>query len=107
MKQSKRIPRKRSKPRRGRPELFFRRKREESWPSISRRMRLKWWNSGRHECGICHNTIFYFRDMVPDHIIPGKMGGCKDHSESNLQPAHSWCNLEKGSKRNFTLKEKA
>lgn len=90
--------------RRERPELFFQREKQETWPEISLRMRLKWWDEADSEpllCGICGEEIFHFHDLVPDHIVPGKMGGCKDHSESNLQPAHSLCNLEKGSKRNF------
>jgi hypothetical protein len=65
-------------------------------------MRLKWWDEADSEpllCGICDEEIHHFEDLVPDHIQPGKMGGCKDHSESNLQPAHWWCNNEKGSKR--------
>lgn len=96
----------REKPRRERPELFFKpEKTEESWPSISLRVRTKWWNEqyGQLRCGICGGKIYLWDDLVPDHIEPGKMGGCKDHSESNLQPAHSWCNLEKGSKRNFRV----
>lgn len=53
-------------------------------------------------CGICALPIVDCRDVVPDHIEPKGMGGARaDDGEngSNLQPAHSRCNLEKGSKR--------
>lgn len=60
----------------------------------------RWWNEGRRTCGICHERIESFEDMVPDHVEPGY---AKSEDESNLQPAHSLCNLEKGSQRNFTI----
>jgi 5-methylcytosine-specific restriction endonuclease McrA len=53
-------------------------------------------------CGICGKQIEDYRDVVPDHKEPKGMGGARadDGLEgSNLQPAHSKCNLEKGSKR--------
>lgn len=53
-------------------------------------------------CGICGLVIRAFDDLVPDHIEPGKIGGCKDNSDKNLQPAHAKCNLLKGSKRNYS-----
>lgn len=98
-----RIPRKRGAPRRKRPELFTSAPAAEDWASISLRMRTKWWNEkfGQLKCGVCKRSIYTWDDLVADHIIPGKMGGCKDHSESNLQPAHSYCNLLKGSRRNL------
>jgi len=41
-----------------------------------------------------------FEDYVLDHIEPrGMSGGKRDDSESNLQPAHWWCNSLKGAKR--------
>jgi 5-methylcytosine-specific restriction endonuclease McrA len=91
---------KREKPRRKRPELFPKPK-VDPWPEISRRVRDKWWNQATEylTCAICGDEIISFYDLVPDHINPGKMGGCKDHSEKNLQPAHWWCNTIKGSKR--------
>lgn len=55
-------------------------------------------------CGICTHPITDYRDVVPDHIEPKGMGGARaDDGEngSNLQPAHSACNMEKGSKRNY------
>lgn len=87
--------------RRRRPELFFQPPAEESWESISNRMRRKWWDERPVFCGICLKRIVFFRDLVPDHIEPGKMGGCKDNSEENLQPAHWQCNRAKGSQRNY------
>ncbi len=53
-------------------------------------------------CGICGFAIEDISDVVPDHIEPKGMGGAfADDGENgaNLQPAHSKCNLEKGSKR--------
>jgi len=104
-KRSKPLPKRRAKPRRRRPDLFFTPEPQESWDAISLRVRRKWWfeaeaKNTRPRCGICRLLIVGWGDMVPDHIKPGKMGGCKDNSESNLQPAHWWCNNEKGSKRN-------
>lgn len=52
-----------------------------------------------NECGICHKPIDDFRDAVPDHITPRPAGCKKDSHRDNLQPAHSACNIEKGSKR--------
>ncbi len=64
------------------------------------KIRIRWWNEGRHECGICHYKINSFDDYVLDHRKPRGMGGGKrDDSEENLQPAHFWCNTEKGSRR--------
>jgi 5-methylcytosine-specific restriction endonuclease McrA len=95
---------KRTKPRRSRPDIFYTPPAEETWEEISIRVRTKWWKerTGHLLCGICSKPIVRWEDLVPDHIVPGKMGGCKDHSEENLQPAHHWCNREKGSRRNFT-----
>ena len=64
------------------------------------KIRIRWWDEGRRECGICHCPISSFNDYVLDHRKPRGMGGGKrDDSEENLQPAHYLCNLEKGSKR--------
>lgn len=100
------IPKKREKPRitRDLPELRCAKKKSDPWPKISLRVRKKWWAERNPvlRCGICGKPIWDFGDLVPDHKEPGKMGGCKDHSEENLQPAHSLCNMEKGSIRNFS-----
>jgi hypothetical protein len=53
-------------------------------------------------CGICQGAIEDMSDVVPDHIEPkGMGGGFADDGEngSNLQPAHSECNMDKGSRR--------
>ena len=110
MKARKRLPLKRSKPRRTRPDLFFQPAKEETWEEISLRLRAKWWKeaTGRDRypvCVICCLPINQFRQMVPDHRLPGKMGGCKDHAESNLGPAHVVCNNLKGSKRNYSRED--
>lgn len=102
MKPRSSIPHRRKRPRRKRPELTRRPKQCcESWAQISMRVRLKWWEQSNWKllCALCGKPIEYFSQLVPDHIVPGKMGGCKDHSEENLQPAHWWCNNAKGSKR--------
>lgn len=67
------------------------------------RIRDEWWADGNNICGICGLAILNREDLDSDHIKPGMMGGGKDHSRENLQPAHSWCNLEKGSIRNYKV----
>lgn len=69
-------------------------------------IRRRWWRESELSgvplmCGICHFAIREFCDLNSDHVIPGQLGGGKGNSESNLQEAHWWCNMEKGSKRNF------
>lgn len=103
LRQKKRITRKRERPRRKRDLGLHVAPKPESWRKISLRVRQQWWNRGNVRCGICGFRILHFMDMVPDHIEPGKMGGCKNNSETNLQPAHSWCNTKKGSIRNFKV----
>lgn len=92
-------------PRRKRPEIFHPAPAVEGWPAISKRLRLKWWGEQTANepllCALCGKPIRSYSELVPDHIIPGKMGGCKDNSDSNLQPAHWICNAEKGSQRDF------
>lgn len=56
-------------------------------------------------CGICDEPIQDMSDVVPDHKRPKGMGGARaDDGENgaNLQPAHSRCNMEKGSQRTQT-----
>lgn len=99
------LPRKAAKPKRKRPELFpYLEKKHDPWPEISAMVRKKWWEAGEVICAICDKPVVRFEDLVPDHIEPGRMGGGKNHDESNLQPAHWWCNLLKGSKRDFKIK---
>lgn len=67
-------------------------------------VRLKWWRESRDSgadliCGICHKPITRYEELASDHREPGKMGGCRNDAEENLQPAHRWCNQEKGSNR--------
>lgn len=69
------------------------------------KVRKGWWDEARAQgsypiCGICGEPIEDFKNLDSDHRIPGKMGGCKDNSPGNLQPAHRYpCNTEKGSQR--------
>ena len=68
------------------------------------KMKVRMWGelhaTGTPCCYLCGKPIYSYWDFEPDHIIPrGMGGGTRDDSPSNLQPAHSWCNSEKGSKR--------
>ena len=47
-------------------------------------------------CHICGLTVDTFSDVHFDHVIPLSRGG--EHTESNILPAHSKCNLRKGKK---------
>lgn len=67
---------------------------------VRRRIRERWWAEGNRTCGICDKPILTFEEMVNDHIVPGSG---KDDSEANQQPAHSICNLIKGSRRKFKI----
>ncbi|HEY6349650.1 MAG TPA: HNH endonuclease [Candidatus Angelobacter sp.] len=52
------------------------------------------------KCGICDEPFTDFKDIVPDHIEPKGMGSARrDDHPDNIQVAHRWCNLEKGSRR--------
>lgn len=62
-------------------------------------IRNRWWKEGRRTCGICRKQISARANYTLDHISPGT---AKSDAESNLQPAHYDCNIEKGSRRNFT-----
>lgn len=67
-------------------------------------VRREWWDAAQISgvplvCGWCGESILSYENLTVDHREPGKMGGCKDHSLRNLQPAHTWCNNEKGSQR--------
>lgn len=67
-------------------------------------IRRCWWDNAELSgkpliCGICGKPIRNFWELDSDHIQPGKMGGCRNDAEENLQPAHKKCNIEKGSQR--------
>lgn len=47
-------------------------------------------------CHICKTDIPSMKDLHFDHVIPLAKGG--PHSEENILPAHSTCNLRKGAK---------
>jgi len=50
------------------------------------------------KCGICHIEFTDYYDVVPDHIDSKGMGGAwRDDHPDNIQAAHWWCNLERGS----------
>lgn len=72
------------------------RKRDHGW------FRKKVIESGRAECGICGDDIdlaLKWPDKASlsiDHIIPLALGGT--NRESNLQPAHAGCNIQKGAR---------
>lgn len=55
-------------------------------------------------CSICKEPLTDMNDVVPDHIEPRGMGGAwRDDREENIGAAHSKCNFDKGSQRNFGL----
>ncbi len=62
------------------------------------------WERDNGICGICKKPVG-FAEFVPDHIKPkGHGGATHDDRLENLQPAHSWCNSLKGSRREFYIK---
>jgi 5-methylcytosine-specific restriction endonuclease McrA len=72
--------------------------------SKAERQKVILWNLNQNgcTCGICNEPITDMSDVVPDHREPKGMGGARaDDGENgcNLQPAHSICNLKKGSQR--------
>jgi 5-methylcytosine-specific restriction endonuclease McrA len=72
-----------------------------------RKMKRGLWTSRAGKkllCGICGFEIRRYKDLEPDHIEPRGMDGARrtDFPE-NIQASHSWCNREKGSKRDFKL----
>lgn len=48
------------------------------------------------QCHICLGAIIGAADLHFDHVIPLSRGGA--HSPDNIRPAHSLCNMRKGSK---------
>ena len=54
-------------------------------------------------CFYCHCPMTRepdrFNTADREHVVPGKMGGCKDDSEENVVVSCRKCNSEKGSKR--------
>jgi 5-methylcytosine-specific restriction endonuclease McrA len=59
----------------------------------------------KYRCNYCGRRLTlelgYFSTAVREHIKPGKIGGCKDDSDSNICAACVVCNGEKGSQRNW------
>lgn len=56
-----------------------------------------------YRCYLCGGLVSWvggeLNSAVIEHVVPGKMGGCKDWSRSNLKAACVRCNNLKGSKR--------
>lgn len=52
--------------------------------------------TGSVTCGICLQPITHQDDLTVDHIYPRALGG--NSRMTNLQPAHSRCNSQKGNK---------
>lgn len=56
-----------------------------------------------NRCFYCHCQMTrepeMFNTAEREHVVPGKMGGCKDDSDENIVAACHRCNFEKGSKR--------
>ena len=52
------------------------------------------------KCAICHESFTDYNDIVPEHKEPKGMGSAwRDDHPDNVQAAHRWCNLQKGSRR--------
>lgn len=64
--------------------------------SLPRWLRLKVIERDGMVCGLCGGDVDGVEDIHIDHIKPVSHGG-SDHI-SNLQVAHSWCNLSKGAR---------
>lgn len=84
------------------PDMLSQKDRRELKLSNLAAIRDRRWKEGKRICGICGQPIKLRRNFTVDHIEPGKFGGCRNDDESNLQDAHVDCNLEKGSRRNFS-----
>jgi 5-methylcytosine-specific restriction endonuclease McrA len=56
-----------------------------------------------NRCFYCHCTLTrepdHFNTADREHVVPGKMGGCKSDADSNIVAACRSCNSAKGSKR--------
>ena len=76
--------------------------RELCTPAELRRRLLTKLERQKGICAICHEPITDIQEAVLDHKEPRGMGGAfRDDSWGNIQAAHSRCNLEKGSIRNY------
>lgn len=66
------------------------------------KLRITTWEANpQPSCSLCGVTIERFSDFTLDHEKPrGMGGGSRNDAASNLNPAHFWCNRDKGSKRN-------
>lgn len=58
-------------------------------------------------CYICGRLVSggygEWNQAVIEHVIPGKMGGCKSWNRENLKAACVLCNNKKGSRRDYLL----
>jgi 5-methylcytosine-specific restriction endonuclease McrA len=61
----------------------------------SARRRMALWRAAKGVCAICKKPLDP-RDMEADHIEPYSRTKRTNYHE--LQPTHSWCNRQKGSK---------
>jgi len=50
---------------------------------------------GYYECAICHTKVHISKVSI-DHIIPWSLYPQLRYDLTNLQPAHTFCNQEKG-----------
>jgi HNH endonuclease len=74
--------------------------RERRSPSAMRKLLGQKVQEQKFICAICDKPFTDVRDIVPDHREPKGLGGARrDDCPSNIQAAHSWCNLDKGSRR--------
>lgn len=54
-------------------------------------------HAGYYTCGICHQSV-HIDEVTIDHKIPRSHAPHLRYEMSNLQPAHWFCNTQKGSK---------
>jgi hypothetical protein len=74
--------------------------RERRSPSAMRKLLGQKIQEQTFLCAICDRPFTDIRDIVPDHREPKGAGSqWRDDSPNNIRAAHSWCNQEKGSRR--------
>jgi len=63
-------------------------------PNRSRKLKLKWWRTGRRSCYWCRARMTDIRQMTVEHIVPLFRGGSNE--DNNLAPACQDCNHGRG-----------
>ena len=73
---------------------------EYEWTKFARAWRKEHppYDNGCYLCGICNRWALE-EDTVLDHITPRSADPARVFDATNIQPAHSLCNQQKGSRR--------